>query len=158
MSPSTDDSGGLLRRDRTFDFSAQQQAWLQFRNAMRRDRTFDFMINVKDLELDVSHGPILYIEDLNVSFDGFKAINNLNFYVDAGELRCVIGANGAGKTTMMTSSPARRDRTAAARSSVRRSICSGCRSPRSPRSASAASSRSRPCSSITRCSRTWNWP
>ncbi|MGB5830803.1 MAG: urea ABC transporter ATP-binding protein UrtD [Thiohalocapsa sp.] len=68
---------------------------------MRPDRTFDFMVNVKDLELDVSHGPILYIEDLNVSFDGFKAINNLNFYVDAGELRCVIGANGAGKTTMM---------------------------------------------------------
>jgi urea transport system ATP-binding protein len=101
MSPSTDDSGGLLRRDRAFDFSAQQQAWLQFRNAMRRDRTFDFMINVKDLELDVSHGPILYIEDLNVSFDCVKAINNLNFYVDAGELRCVIGANGAGKTTMM---------------------------------------------------------
>ncbi|WP_295882070.1 urea ABC transporter ATP-binding protein UrtD [uncultured Thiohalocapsa sp.] len=68
---------------------------------MRRDRTFDFMVKAKDLELDVSHGPILYIEDLNVSFDGFKAIDHLNFYVDAGELRCVIGANGAGKTTMM---------------------------------------------------------
>ena len=101
MSAATNDSGGLLRRDRTFDFSAQQQAWLKFRESMRRDRTFDFMVSVKDLELDVSHGPILYIEDLNVSFDGFKAINNLNFYVDAGELRCVIGANGAGKTTMM---------------------------------------------------------
>ncbi len=101
MSPTTNDSGGLLRRDRAFDFSAQQQAWLKFRESMRRDRTFDFLVNVKDLELDVSHGPILYIEDLNVSFDGFKAINNLNFYVDAGELRCVIGANGAGKTTMM---------------------------------------------------------
>ncbi|MCF7992281.1 MAG: urea ABC transporter ATP-binding protein UrtD [Thiohalocapsa sp.] len=68
---------------------------------MRRDRQFDFMISAKDLELDVSHGAILYIEDLNVSFDGFKAIDNLNFYVDAGELRCVIGPNGAGKTTMM---------------------------------------------------------
>jgi len=56
---------------------------------------------VKDLELDVSHGAILYLEDLNVSFDGFKAINDLNFYVNAGELRCVIGPNGAGKTTMM---------------------------------------------------------
>ena len=101
MSSSTHDNGGLLRRDRTFDFSNQQRAWLQFRESMRRDRTFDFLVNVKDLELDVSHGPILYIEDLNVSFDGFKAIDNLNFYVDAGELRCVIGANGAGKTTMM---------------------------------------------------------
>jgi len=73
----------------------------QFRESMRRDRQFDFMWSVKDLELDVSHGSILYIEDLNVSFDGFKAINDLNFYVNAGELRCVIGPNGAGKTTMM---------------------------------------------------------
>jgi len=73
----------------------------QFREAMRRDRQFDFMWSVKDLELDVSHGAILYLEDLSVSFDGFKAINNLNFYVNAGELRCVIGPNGAGKTTMM---------------------------------------------------------
>ena len=74
---------------------------LQFREAMRRDRQFDFMWSVKDLELDVSRGAILYVEDLNVSFDGFKAINDLNFYVNAGELRCVIGPNGAGKTTMM---------------------------------------------------------
>ena len=44
---------------------------------------------------------LLYMEDVSVSFDGFKAINNLNFYVDAGELRCVIGPNGAGKSTMM---------------------------------------------------------
>jgi urea transport system ATP-binding protein len=91
----------LLHRDRAFDFGPQQRAWLQFKESMRRDRTFDFMVKAKELELDVSHGPILYIEDLNVSFDGFKAINHLNFYVDAGELRCVIGANGAGKTTMM---------------------------------------------------------
>jgi len=73
----------------------------QFRESMRRDRQFDFMWSVKDLELDVSRGAILYVEDLNVSFDGFKAINDLNFYVNAGELRCVIGPNGAGKTTMM---------------------------------------------------------
>ena len=73
----------------------------KFRDSLRRDRQFDFMYSVKDLELDVSHGAILYIEDLNVSFDGFKAINDLNFYLDAGELRCVIGPNGAGKTTMM---------------------------------------------------------
>jgi urea transport system ATP-binding protein len=78
-----------------------QSGWRQFQESMRRDRQFDFMVSWKDLELDVSHGPILYVEDLNVSFDGFKAINDLNFYVDAGELRCVIGPNGAGKTTMM---------------------------------------------------------
>lgn len=44
---------------------------------------------------------LLYMEGVNVSFDGFKAINDLNFYVNEGELRCVIGPNGAGKTTMM---------------------------------------------------------
>ena len=43
----------------------------------------------------------LYLEDLTVSFDGFKALNKLNLYVDPGELLCVIGPNGAGKTTMM---------------------------------------------------------
>ena len=51
--------------------------------------------------LDVSHKTILYLEDISVSFDGFKALNNLNFDIDDGELRCVIGPNGAGKTTMM---------------------------------------------------------
>jgi urea transport system ATP-binding protein len=51
--------------------------------------------------VDVSHGPILYLESVSVSFDGFKALNNLTLYVDDGELRCIIGPNGAGKTTMM---------------------------------------------------------
>ena len=51
--------------------------------------------------IDVSHGPILYVEGVSVSFDGFKALNDLTFTLDAGELRCVIGPNGAGKTTMM---------------------------------------------------------
>jgi urea transport system ATP-binding protein len=44
---------------------------------------------------------ILEIENLTVSFDGFKALNNLNFSMDEGELRVVIGPNGAGKTTFM---------------------------------------------------------
>ncbi len=51
--------------------------------------------------LDISHKVILYLEDISVSFDGFKALNNLNLTIDAGELRCIIGPNGAGKTTMM---------------------------------------------------------
>jgi urea transport system ATP-binding protein len=50
---------------------------------------------------DDSHGYILYLEDLTVSFDGFKALNALTLYVETGELRCIIGPNGAGKTTMM---------------------------------------------------------
>ena len=44
---------------------------------------------------------ILEIQDLTVSFDGFKALNNLNFSMDAGELRVIIGPNGAGKTTFL---------------------------------------------------------
>ena len=52
-------------------------------------------------EVDVSHGRILYLEDVNVSFDGFKAINHLSLDIAPGELRCIIGPNGAGKTTMM---------------------------------------------------------
>jgi urea transport system ATP-binding protein len=50
---------------------------------------------------DVSHKTILYLEDITVSFDGFKALNALTLYIDVGELRCIIGPNGAGKTTMM---------------------------------------------------------
>lgn len=51
--------------------------------------------------VDVSHGTILYLEDISVSFDGFKALNRLSLYLDDGELRCIIGPNGAGKSTMM---------------------------------------------------------
>ncbi len=43
----------------------------------------------------------LYIEDLTVSFDGFKAVDNLSLYVDEGEIRVIIGPNGAGKTTVL---------------------------------------------------------
>jgi urea transport system ATP-binding protein len=42
---------------------------------------------------------ILTVEDVNKTFDGFKAITNLNFYLNRGELRTVIGPNGAGKST-----------------------------------------------------------
>ena len=52
-------------------------------------------------EVDITHGRILYLEDVCVSFDGFKAINKLSLDIAPGELRCIIGPNGAGKTTMM---------------------------------------------------------
>ena len=52
-------------------------------------------------QLDASHGVVLYLDNISVSFDGFKALNNLSLAIDVGELRCVIGPNGAGKTTMM---------------------------------------------------------
>jgi len=44
---------------------------------------------------------ILMLEGVNKTFDGFKAISDLNFYMDAGELRVIIGPNGAGKSTML---------------------------------------------------------
>lgn len=44
---------------------------------------------------------LLAIEDLTVSFDGFKAVDGLNLYVDRNEVRVVIGPNGAGKTTLL---------------------------------------------------------
>ncbi|GAA3565727.1 urea ABC transporter ATP-binding protein UrtD [Marinobacter xestospongiae] len=71
-----------------------------FQELTNRDRVFEFLTPAAS-PVDVRHGPILYLEDVNVSFDGFKAINNLNLTIDDGELRCIIGPNGAGKTTMM---------------------------------------------------------
>src|SRR6267143_3305519 len=44
---------------------------------------------------------LLALENVSVSFDGFKAVNALNLYIDKGELRVIIGPNGAGKTTVL---------------------------------------------------------
>ena len=54
--------------------------------------------NIGDLKIG---SRILLVDGVSVSFDGFKALNNLSFSIDYGELRCIIGANGAGKSTMM---------------------------------------------------------
>ncbi len=52
-------------------------------------------------EPDFAHGVALYLDEISVSFDGFKALNKLSLAINVGELRCIIGPNGAGKTTMM---------------------------------------------------------
>lgn len=49
----------------------------------------------------IERGSIIYLEDVTVDFDGFKALRNLNFIVNYRELRVVIGPNGAGKTTLL---------------------------------------------------------
>jgi len=79
----------LMRRDKVFDFVEQKRMPFTGRRA------------VVPGEIDASHGPILYLENISVSFDGFKALNDLTLYINDGELRCIIGPNGAGKTTMM---------------------------------------------------------
>jgi urea transport system ATP-binding protein len=65
------------------------------------DRAVGLERPVDARDLDTRHGVILYLEGITVSFDGFKALNNLTLAIDRGELRSIIGPNGAGKTTMM---------------------------------------------------------
>ena len=65
------------------------------------DRQAAFSRVLDPEQLDMTHGQILYLEDVSVSFDGFKAINQLSLQIAKNELRCIIGPNGAGKTTMM---------------------------------------------------------
>ena len=71
------------------------------KNYPKRGQVFDFLTPEQNPALNVDKSVLLYIESLSVSFDGFKAINDLNLYIRDGELRCIIGPNGAGKTTMM---------------------------------------------------------
>ena len=56
---------------------------------------------LRQQEPDFGQGVALYLDDITVSFDGFKALNALTMTILVGELRCIIGPNGAGKTTMM---------------------------------------------------------
>lgn len=66
------------------------------------EKHLGFDRNHLDYSSEISnHGVILYMEAVTVSFDGFKALNDLNLFINDGELRSIIGPNGAGKTTMM---------------------------------------------------------
>ena len=87
-----------------FDEGSERLQSHQFRRVQQSasgDRGASYGHVLQAGELDLTHGRILYLEDVNVSFDGFKAINNLSLDIAPGELRCIIGPNGAGKTTMM---------------------------------------------------------
>jgi urea transport system ATP-binding protein len=87
-----------------FDEGSERLQAHQFRRVQQPasgDREASYGHVLQAGQLDLTHGRILYLEDVNVSFDGFKAINHLSLDIAPGELRCIIGPNGAGKTTMM---------------------------------------------------------
>src|SRR6201997_5827751 len=67
------------------------------------DANLDANLDAKlEAKLDTKETPaLLYLDGITVSFDGFKALNNLSFTIAPGEMRAIIGPNGAGKTTMM---------------------------------------------------------
>ena len=71
------------------DAASRRDAWREQREAAVRRKP------------SVLAGEVLYIQHVTVSFDGFKALDDLTLHVDPGELLCIIGPNGAGKTTMM---------------------------------------------------------
>ena len=68
---------------------------------MRRPRWREMRAAAAKRMPSVMRGKVLYLQNLTVSFDGFRALNELTLHVDPGELLCIIGPNGAGKTTMM---------------------------------------------------------
>ena len=59
------------------------------------DRGASFGRLLQGTEPDFVHGVALYLDDITVTFDGFRALNALSLAVDVGELRCIIGPNGA---------------------------------------------------------------
>ena len=93
MTPELMKSGALIREEHEKRLSGGAGS------SGGRDASYGRVVTAG--ELDVTHGAILYLEDITVSFDGFKALNALSLSISAGELRCIIGPNGAGKTTMM---------------------------------------------------------
>ncbi len=87
---------GARRLEKSLAWRAAQSG-----NTESGGRAAGFSRLVTSPEVDVTHGRILYLDDVSVSFDGFKAINKLSLDIAPGELRCIIGPNGAGKTTLM---------------------------------------------------------
>jgi urea transport system ATP-binding protein len=83
------------------ELGAQARARVAERGASPTHRTVTLGRTLQARSPDFSHGVALYMDDVTVSFDGFKALNALSLTIDVGELRCIIGPNGAGKTTMM---------------------------------------------------------
>jgi urea transport system ATP-binding protein len=108
----------------------------------------------------IGHQPkefLLAVEALTVSFDGFKAVNDLSFYVEENEIRVIIGPNGAGKTTVLDLICGKTKATSGSIQFRGQELTRNeGESDRTDRR-SAASSRRHQCSSISRCSRTWRF-
>jgi urea transport system ATP-binding protein len=79
--------------------TVRRSAWAQA--TASGDRSASYGRIQRNHEVDLTHGRILYLEDVSVNFDGFQAIQHLSLDIAPGELRCIIGPNGAGKTTLM---------------------------------------------------------
>jgi urea transport system ATP-binding protein len=88
-----------LMQARTKALAAYQEREAATHGSGGRDASFGRLMT--SAAPDFTHGVALYLEDITVSFDGFKALNALTLQINVGELRCIIGPNGAGKTTMM---------------------------------------------------------
>ncbi|HEX2009506.1 MAG TPA: urea ABC transporter ATP-binding protein UrtD [Roseateles sp.] len=94
MTPELMEQGAKARQDHEALLAAQQQG-----GSGGRAAAFGRLLT--EGKPDFAHGVALYLDDITVSFDGFKALNQLSLMINVGELRCIIGPNGAGKTTMM---------------------------------------------------------
>lgn len=99
---------GLLKKffHCPFSFIQCYNTYLSFCNSHYRNRLLPTIIVPIYIEIKIKYSfsmneTILEIDNLSVSFDGFKALNNLNFKMEKGELRVIIGPNGAGKTTFL---------------------------------------------------------
>ena len=93
MTPDLMEQGAKARVEHAAKEAAQQSS--------SGDRGASFGRVLKAGLPDFGTGVALYLDEITVSFDGFRALNKLSLMVDVGELRCIIGPNGAGKTTMM---------------------------------------------------------
>jgi len=107
--------------------------------------------------VDTTHQVILYLEDITVEFDGFKALNALTMEIGVGELRCIIGPNGAGKTTMMDVITGKTRPSSGSAFFGQTLDLSKLTEAQIAQQASGASFRGPPCLKCTRCSRILSW-
>ncbi|NYT59679.1 urea ABC transporter ATP-binding protein UrtD [Alcaligenaceae bacterium] len=90
-----------MKRDHAHQLEHLQAAIAQNTDHVANDGGSPSYGRVATPGMDARHGVILYLDEITVNFDGFKALNKLSLDISVGELRCIIGPNGAGKTTMM---------------------------------------------------------